>query len=261
MSEASLTFNQATLWDTPNVTSSPASEDGASPSGSQDGQTAGQRGPALVLASRSPQQASRKAKRTPVTSGPSFDASSPSARLQSSLENRLRQLLDGRGSAEYALTWKHWDMPSGPPICALRASAPRTSDNGFGGWPTPAASIAQDGEPLESWLARRELLKAKKKNGNGCGTPLTMAAQRAGWATPNAGDAKAGQTVGREQKSLGQDAMLTSPGVTTSSCLAETAKRGSLNPALSRWLMGFPTVWDACAPTATRSSRKSRRNS
>jgi hypothetical protein len=49
-------------------------------------------------------------------------------------------------------------------------------------WPTPDASVAQDGEGVETWSARREILKAKKINGNGAGTPLSIAAQQ--WPTP-----------------------------------------------------------------------------
>lgn len=53
-------------------------------------------------------------------------------------------------------------------------------------WPTPDASVAQDGESAETWLARRELLKQTQDNGNGCGTPLAMAATL--WPTPVAQD-------------------------------------------------------------------------
>ena len=35
-----------------------------------------------------------------------------------------------------------------------------------------------------------------------------------------------------------------------------TEKPGALNPAFTRWLMGYPAAWDACADTATPSSRK-----
>ena len=107
----------------------------------------------------------------------------------------MRARLDVNGSPEYELTWKHWDTESDAPICALRASARRISDKDFTGWPTTDASIAQDGEGLETWEKRRAAAKAKwgSKTGNGFGMPLTIAAKLSGWdKTPQASDGQGG---------------------------------------------------------------------
>ena len=50
--------------------------------------------------------------------------------------------------------------------------------------PTPDANVAQYGEGLETWERRRLETKDRVKNGNGFGTPLTIAAQLAHWRTP-----------------------------------------------------------------------------
>ena len=53
-------------------------------------------------------------------------------------------------------------------------------------WPTPDANTMNDGESTETFLAKQEALKETADNGNGCGTPLAMAAQM--WATPRASE-------------------------------------------------------------------------
>src|SRR6185503_11384660 len=160
--------------DTSSTISSPASADGHSLSGEPDGQTVGRSGPEAVRVSRSVRRASVKASKTTGTCGPSFDASSPTSILQQSLASRLQARMGAYGSPEYELTWKQWDMASGPPICALRASARRTSDSDTGGpltgWNTPRATDGSNGGP------------------NQAGGALSADVARiAGWPTPMAG--------------------------------------------------------------------------
>lgn len=171
----------------------PESGDGLLPLNLLDGQRTAKSGPGAVPASRSPRLAKAKAKKTKGISGPiSYDLS-PSGDLQRSLESRLRARLDVNGSLEYDLTWKHWATESGSPICALRASARRTSVSVYIGWPTADASAMNDGETLETFTAKQSVLKEKHGNGNGAGMPLAVRAQMAGWPkTPQATDGDGG---------------------------------------------------------------------
>ena len=115
------------------------------------------------------------------------------------------------------------------------------------GWSTPTASDAKRGvRPPRPWDT---------------GVPLSQ--QVAGWATPRARDHK-GNGVSKAREALGVSDSLdhqvaTDFGTRQRGLSAATEKRGQLNPAFPRWLMGYPDAWDACAPLATPSSRKSRR--
>src|SRR5690606_30346223 len=177
-------YVQMSLWDTDTPTSSPGSVDGRVRSGSQDGRMSGPCGPDPVLASLTPRQALERGMTTRGPYGGRGAGSSISVDLQLSLASKLRQKLDVNGSPEYELTWKQWDMPSGPPICALRASARRTSGSGFSGWPTPVAN--DDNKSPEAHLA----MKARMGGGRKAVTSLQVMAKMAGWPTPLEDDAK-----------------------------------------------------------------------
>lgn len=90
-------------------------------------------------------------------------------------------MTDVHGSPEYSLTWKTWPMPQRVPICALRASARRISDNGCSGWATPTTRDHKGGQ---SDLTE-SLFRADGKMRNDL---LDYQAFLAGWATPQTRD-------------------------------------------------------------------------
>lgn len=156
MSDQFSMCNHTTSTPTPSATSSHESQDGPSPSASQNGQTTNQSGPHPVHVSRFRAQDNGKAMPTNDTSGPLFTASSPSAAIQWSLENRLQEILDGNDSPLFVLTWKQQDMPSGPPICQLAASARHISGSDCGSWPTSSATDDKHaGSGQTDWLPSR----------------------------------------------------------------------------------------------------------
>ena len=110
-----------------------------------------------------------------------FTNTSPSAGLQRSLEKMLRARMDVNGSLEYVLTWKESDMPSGVPICALRASARPTSGSGFTGWRTP------DNYPRTAYS---DPMKALARINSGHQVNLQEQVVIAGWVTPSSRDWK-----------------------------------------------------------------------
>lgn len=130
-------FSRPISTDSPNAISLPGLADGFSLSKSPDGRPHGKSGRHPAPASHSATPGSNWGIKTRATYGRCFGVWLAGASLQSSLESKLRRRLDVNGSLEYALTWRAWDMRLGPQICALRASAHRTSGKDFTGWRSP----------------------------------------------------------------------------------------------------------------------------
>ena len=125
------------------------------------------------------------------------------------------------------------------------------------GWPTPMAGTpAQNGN------------NAAGNNDSSRKTVEVVSYHLCGWTTPTTRDHKdtpgmVATRDGRErndqlprQAYLCTPARLTASGELLTGSAAGMESGGQLRPEHSRWLMGYPAEWDACAAMAMPSTRK-----
>lgn len=182
--------------------------------------------------------------------------------------------VDGRkhtASLEHAVKFAAWTTPQAHDVTAQgkrqkakhgtkHGCADLNADAALASWATPAARDWRSESATDEFNETRWSHKR--------GKPLSAEATLTSWATPQAGDAKSHRNeTARRQRipptgiHAGQTLTDQVSGLPATGSPAETTSPGQLNPAHSRWLMGYPPAWDDCAVTAMPSSRKSRKPS
>ena len=270
-----------TLWNLPEKisrkrTSSQESGVGAMPSDSPNGQMTGLCGLEAAPASRSPQPEKARAKRTSATSGPSSSTSSAPAAPLSSWESKLRQRLASLGSTECLLTWKESVTPQGRPLSRLVPSMRPIEETDCGLWPTPRANkhagkdradfspslhnVVYAMWPTPTTTDAKRGVGTIRPHDTGIPLPQRVAQVMSLWHTPTCHMAREeGYPAEFTRKTPTMTAeAYTALGLTASGSPGQTEKPGALAPEFVCWLMGYPTAWDNCAPTAMPSFRRSR---
>mgnify|MGYP003404336857 CR=1 FL=1 len=256
-----------------------------------------------VRISRTPARA-RGSQGSAPDSGANIGESLASFDLDSSSWKTSQRFLLG-GWVTFSGTWPRSGTMRNGTVYELPTWAPPTVESGCslwptplandatGGlvrlWPTPSAANPNDSESLETWAARREELKAKGTNGNGCGTPLGVAVRM--WPTPTRADGESGP--GRAASAEGSPKVVAKMWPTPNAFdsiemvqnrtpeqhaareaalkaknpklgelqkpLAMMVGAGSLNPAWVSQLMGFPPGWTDGLPAPEKLRKTGKR--
>ncbi len=286
MKEALPKLKLKTLKASPSATSSQELAAGLSPCNSQESTTEHHSGREALHASRSVSPVSSSDSSTSDTLHQHLCGSSESVGLQFFLASRLRQQLESTGSTIYSLSWKGKLTPAGRQYCQRQASAHRTSASDSSlvrtNWPTPQAHDtcgARAPRPKRDGNRNMDLLESYRHDlADAPYLLFSKAPEWAAWPTPRQADGEKNvrtlegslseiQRKGGPQD-VSQAAAITQPirilaatGQTLIGSAAGMDVTGQLNPAHSRWLMGFPPEWDDCAVMAMQSFRKSPPNS
>lgn len=248
----------------PRRISSPASQDGRKPCALPDTPTPQASGQARRLASRSASPVKNSDSKIPATLPRSSSISSVSAALAGSLANRLagRFASDGRGL--YRTSYRSMDISPHSQCFRLVASAHPIDVSAFTSalttWLTPTVTMVSGRKPESAERRRQHDGRAKLWHPGSLWEQATLTT----WATPAARDGKGGYKGGRIRNgklsldTLDVSAQIVTPirfvvsGRDLIGFYVETAASGQLNPALSRWLMGFRQIWDLAALRAHR---------
>lgn len=123
------------------------------------------------------------------------------------------------------------------------------------GWVSPRSSETGRRRSPEA------IAMAKKKGGSAA---LEDQVHLAGWRTPVASDHKGAcqesETTSRKISNLPSQVLSLVSGTPSISSTASTERREGLvlNAEMSRWLMGYPRIWSAVAPTGVLRGRRER---